>query len=203
MTKEFYDFVYKNSPTRWGKINKSIAIDIALEKLLKNYINKKIKIIDLGCGIGRTLNYIYRPEWELYGIDYSQSAIDFAKKEIKKPIDIRLGNIAKTLFPDKYFDIVYSLGVFEHVEPIKFDEPRRILKDDGIFICYMPTITNKKENPKKETLFCKEAGTKDWGTHFDLYYTTEQWISIIKSSNFEVHEQKSFFICKPIIINDK
>ena len=54
------------------------------------------------------------------------------------------GDITKTGYPNKSFDVVLSIGVHEHLNPITFEEPRRIIKDNGLFICNVPAIEDNR-----------------------------------------------------------
>tara|TARA_B100000575_G_scaffold294121_1_gene308108 strand:- start:2015 stop:2764 length:750 start_codon:yes stop_codon:yes gene_type:complete len=46
-------------------------------------LNTKIKVLDLGCGIGRLAKYFLNSEI-YFGIDFSENSIEFAKQKFKK-----------------------------------------------------------------------------------------------------------------------
>ncbi len=193
MTKEFYKWIFDTSPERWGKINKIRGQDAFILNFLEDYKNKKIRILDLGCGNGKTLNIIYRKNWELYGIDYIPKAIEIAKKALKDKAVLKVRDIYDTKFPDKSFDIIYSIGVYEHSLTPRFNEVHRILKDDGTFICHVPIAKDKEE--RKITNFYSKKGANP-GKHFEWFLSEEKWTSKLNQAKFKVKiPKKTYFVC--------
>jgi ubiquinone/menaquinone biosynthesis C-methylase UbiE len=73
------------------------------------------RLLDIGTGPGRLLYEIYElnPEIELHGLDISPSMIRIAKVNLSTiPVDLRLGNIRATDYPNDYFDLVTCSGSF-------------------------------------------------------------------------------------------
>ena len=54
-------------------------IDSFLKKL-----DKKAKILDIGCGIGEKTNYVHQKGFNICGTDSSETAVEYAKKRFKK-----------------------------------------------------------------------------------------------------------------------
>lgn len=73
------------------------------------------KVLDVGCGPGKLA--VNLPQVYYTGIDYAQSAIDWANKEKPYPTcSYLVGDIVKGLeFPDNYFDIVFCIQSLEHI----------------------------------------------------------------------------------------
>ncbi|MFN6992088.1 MAG: exodeoxyribonuclease VII large subunit, partial [Fervidobacterium sp.] len=97
---------------------------------------------------------------EIYGIDYSPKAIDFAQLFNKnKKVKFIIGPLEKIPFSNEYFDIVVCIAVLEHIipknVPIVIKEMHRILKKEGLLteelhelsqlepIKYIAVITSK------------------------------------------------------------
>lgn len=80
-------------------------------------LNKKITILDLGCGVGHgcfTLSKIKGAE--ITGIDNSQEAIDYANKNFRsKNIKYRVSDLTEYLKQTKKYDYIVSRGVLEHI----------------------------------------------------------------------------------------
>jgi len=102
----------------------------------RDYANKHI--LELGCGAGYDA-YTFC----LFGADYI--GIDIAPPNPRRVIDhlsyfhltpkVLVGDAEKLMFPDEYFDIVYSNGVLHHTPNIftSFKETHRVLKCGGEF----------------------------------------------------------------------
>ncbi len=104
-------------------------------------IAEKDKVLEVGCGSGYIMNIISKGE--LYGIDFSKTAITWAKQKLKNKLNIKHLSVQPgehTNFPDNYFDVVYCSEVIEHVaNPEKiFDEIYRISKPDARVIFTFP-----------------------------------------------------------------
>lgn len=96
--------------------------------------------LELGCGRG-TSSIFQSKKLSLAptASDYSSAALKIARKNFKKyMVDGNLveADIYKLPFDDNAFDVVISLGVFEHLEePDRaFSEIFRVLSNDGIMV---------------------------------------------------------------------
>jgi ubiquinone/menaquinone biosynthesis C-methylase UbiE len=111
-------------------VNKSFE---EISEFLGNIL-KQGKLLDIGTGPGRLLFEINKriPQIDLYGIDISASMLDVAKRNLKdiKNIDLRIGNINHTDYPDNFFNCIVSTGSFYNWDnPVKgINEIFRILK---------------------------------------------------------------------------
>jgi len=99
----------------------------------------KKKILEIGCGSALNLKKLNkaRTDVECYALDRSPVAIALAKKEF--PLAF-VADCDATPFEDKKFDLIYSAGVMEHLgdETAFLAEMRRILKDDGLLVTFVP-----------------------------------------------------------------
>ena len=112
---------------------------IQLYKLISSYLNCATKVLDIGCGMGGFLDYLYKQGLDkLYGIDLIEDYVNYAKK--RGNINIKLGNAESIPFDDYSFDVVIMDQVMEHlVDPMKaFSEAKRVLVDGGIFCIGIP-----------------------------------------------------------------
>ncbi len=108
---------------------------------------QKIKFLDLACGNG--LYFQITHEYESYGLDLSEKLISISSKRYSHAIHT-VGNALETPYPDLMFDIVLTIGLFQHLtddQQIKLiDEIVRVLNIDGIaFISGMIDISNIPE----------------------------------------------------------
>ncbi len=97
------------------------------------------KILDIGCGAGRTSHYFRNFTDQYIGVDYSKSMIDYCKRQYSdlefKHCDVR----ELSCFDDGEFDFVMfsynGLDYINHDERISaLKEIRRILKQGGTFV---------------------------------------------------------------------
>lgn len=99
------------------------------------------KILDVGCGTGRLLNFAN------YGIDFSEQMLEIASKKFpnKKIIE---GNATNIPFSDNYFDAIFSFHVIMHLDletTSKFiEESYQKLKPNGLLIFDFPSKKRRK-----------------------------------------------------------
>ncbi len=105
-----------------------------------NYVKKhkkKGRILDIGCGIGRFLNFA-KKEFSVYGTEISKKAVRSA--DVKYNIKIKLGDFDEIDFNNETFDIITMWHSLEHVLfPGKtLDKIRSLLSKDGVLIIAIP-----------------------------------------------------------------
>jgi 2-polyprenyl-3-methyl-5-hydroxy-6-metoxy-1,4-benzoquinol methylase len=105
--------------------------------------SKKLNLLDIGCGDGVLLflikKYLAEYQFNFYGIDLSEIALETAKDKIIDG-DFSKSEVYETDFQDDFFDIVLSSDVIEHVNfPDKMlQEAKRIAKTNAIIIFGTP-----------------------------------------------------------------
>ncbi len=110
------------------------------EKLfLHKHITKNSKVLEVGCGDGRSIKDILEITLNIKGIDYDQKAVDSAVKNFQNYPNIKFSKAEATNLPfkDKEFDFVLCLTTFANFADSKYkaiEEMKRTLKDNGKII---------------------------------------------------------------------
>ncbi len=133
---------------RYGDPYKELYRQMRNETLL-NFIDKhfgkgvKLKILEIGCGTGLTLEYMatISSEYELYGLDFSHTMLIQAYQKLKglrNGFRLVLGDSLKLPFPDSTLNVVYStrfIHQFTHEQKKKlYKEMLRVLQPGGLII---------------------------------------------------------------------
>jgi len=86
------------------------------ELFLKN-LNKNIRILEVGSGIGKQLSFLQSMDFKnLYGIEINNYAVEVSKIRIKD-INIIQGTAFDIPFKNEYFDLVFTSGMLIHIAP--------------------------------------------------------------------------------------
>ena len=98
------------------------------------------KFLDIGSATGVFLDMARKKGYNVVGVDVSEYACDYAKKNFK--LNVKCGKLEDLRLKDKSFDIITMWDLIEHVPDPKvfLKEVNRILKDDGII--YLLTIND-------------------------------------------------------------
>jgi SAM-dependent methyltransferase len=102
------------------------------------------RVIDLGCGSGRTLMWNRDLGAWAAGIDISP----FFAVEARREIDLLLGDLRRLPFADGTFTKAWSLDVLEHLSPAALDEmlreAGRVLEPGGALFVYSHVRRNSR-----------------------------------------------------------
>lgn len=115
-----------------------------LERLKNINKNSDLRILDCGCGTGRTLKFLRAtfPDVSLYGVDLSSAYLRKANQllsqlpqELPQLIE---GNIENLPYQDNYFQGISNVFLFHELpNPVRqkvIDESFRVLQSQGVFV---------------------------------------------------------------------
>lgn len=110
------------------------------------------RILDLGCGAGRHLVYLAKQEFEVYGIDISETGLEHARRWLARErlvAYLSKSDMTQIPFPDGIFDGLISLYVIHHntLENMRktVAEIHRVLRPGGL--AFLTLLAKRNERP--------------------------------------------------------
>ena len=103
--------------------------------LLDSYLKAGMKVLDIGCGTGRSTRFIAERGGQVVGIDMVEAFINKGK-ELYPDLDLRVMNATRLDFPDQSFDLVlFSNQGIDYTDrrEVVIQEACRVLRSHGIF----------------------------------------------------------------------
>jgi len=165
------------------------------------------RVLDIGTGTGLQLRAIHQlqPLIEFFGIDLSSAAIDAANRAIGDlELDLKVGSIEKTTYPDDFFNIVTCNSSMSYWDnPLScFNEIYRILKPGGEVKLFEPhqdidlegALDQIRENMADKSPLRRWGAvqlnkyTLERGSKFGLnLYTRNELLELSRTSSFGVN----------------
>lgn len=125
---------FANESFSWNYLEKPL-----LDKFLSSISSKNPRVLDAGCGMGRTLRYLLDkkiPKENIVGVDISNEMLTIAKKDVPEVKTIK-SDLAKFEMKDK-FDVIICTHVLHYLDEVGFKKTLRnfykLLKPQGILI---------------------------------------------------------------------
>jgi ubiquinone/menaquinone biosynthesis C-methylase UbiE len=150
---------YRYMEGRWEKVARAMAQHYGLKA--------GDKILDVGCGKAFLLFDFTKviPGIEVYGIDISAYAIDNAKEEIKDRL--RVGSANSLPWPDRHFDLVYSINTLHNLHNYDLDQALREMQRVGNRHKYICVESYRNEVEKANLLY--------WQVTCETFCTPQEW----------------------------
>ncbi|MFA5148027.1 MAG: methyltransferase domain-containing protein [Candidatus Omnitrophota bacterium] len=150
---------------------------VATLKTLKG-MRKGGRLLDIGCAAGFFLCEARKYGWDVFGVEPSKWASDYAREKLGLDKVFR-GVFRDAGYPDNYFDAIVMNDTIEHLADPKgiLNEIRRALKPDGILCVSTPDI---------DSLASRLLKARWWGvkeSHLN-YFTRKTLTKMLNDSGF-------------------
>ena len=204
---DYWDSVIKESPIVYKK-----SFDEEERYLLKN-IKKDSKILEVGCGTGRSLRQIIHLTQNITAIDHEKEAIIKAKKNFERypNIKILLADARSLPFKNNSFDVVICMTTFSNFGDYKIkilNEMYRVVRNNGTVVISMygdnafserMKIYKKLKFPIKEIKGTTVYFDEKIGDNVSEQFYKKQLIEIFNKTKLKIVEIKRagiFYVCK-------
>jgi len=137
MRRDLYREMFTQESYYWWHVGKRGLVKGLLKKFA-GLGQKKLKILDVGCGTGMTMKDLSVGN-EVWGLDGDLAALNFCRKRGFK--NLTRADLSKKMpYHDKTFEVILCLDVLEHLKDdrLPLREFRRILKPGGILVITVP-----------------------------------------------------------------
>ena len=145
-----------------------------LDDIYLNNLNKKISVLDIGCGIGRWVKNLKDCIAVYHGIDFSNKCIEFNKKNFQCNENLNFFEMSATdIAYDKLlvgYDLIIINGILMYINDIDIDKVFNSIacfKAKNIYIQESISILN-------ERLTLKEFYSSELGTNYSAIYRLQK-----------------------------
>jgi len=130
------------------------------ELMEDSQFNKGKRVLEVGCGRGSLSCYFSDAGFRCTLVDISSSAVKIAKRIFASNGlngNFSVGDVRALPFAKRSFDVVFSIGLLEHIEQIgpPIGEQIRVLDDGGLFIGYV--VPKYMDNIQKDYQWINEV----------------------------------------------
>ena len=173
-------------------IKESLILPLERLSLLGGKLQKKSKILDVGCGYGLFLDLVLQADYVPYGMDV---AFDFIRYLRKKKIP---GYTNMKDVPDNYFDAITAFDVIEHIRKPQqwLIGIKKKLKKNGYIMLSTPNLLGISGRVLRHRWWVLSPDG-----HFTLF-SPNSLRSILERNGFEVIQCKTNSITQWFVPND-
>lgn len=157
-----YDTLSRNYHWKWLK-NKALSYNDYIQTILNDILNlidstNSEIIMDVGCGDGVLLYLLYekKKNLKLFGFDFIESAIKYAKKKLKNKAEVFVYDIRDLDDLNKECDLIICTETIDHVLP-----PKTLPTLDDLRVFQIQILNKLIEIAKKGAYFTVPA-KEEW-----------------------------------------
>lgn len=139
-----WDELFVHEVNRWKKPNKYTNI---LTKELKRNFRNNIRVLDIGYGAGRHINFLIKNGFDTYGFDIAKNAEKYTNVKSTKLTTFDMNKFPWS-YKDNFLNGALAINVIHHTNYTKFKkiikEISRILVPNGLFLATIVSKENHK-----------------------------------------------------------
>jgi SAM-dependent methyltransferase len=136
-----------------------------LELLTGGREAKDLRLLEIGCGIGRMTRHLAGIFGEVYGVDVSAEMIRQAKERLRGLPNVFLfetNGVDFALFPEASFDVAFSAYVFQHIPSAEIiasniKDALRVLRPGGMFKFVVNATASESFLQRPKDSWCGDA----------------------------------------------
>lgn len=154
---------------------------------LHRLLNGSGRVLDIGCGNGRFLDFIQkRGDYEIYGVEISDAAARRAKGI--PDINLLIGRLNSASYSPNSFDAITLFHVIEHLEQPSetLDLIKTLLKPNGVVAFSFPNIGSLQSRLFKGNWFHMDAPR-----HLS-FFRPKDFIKMMEGRGFRLIEERYF-----------
>jgi len=169
-------------------------------------LNKKLRVLEAGCGNGKWIKALYGLVEYICGIDFAITGLKAIKEVIPEALVVQ-GDVRYLPYKNCSLDLILSWGVMEHFEnfddvDIVLKESHRCLNDGGILIVSVPYLSlNRLFNPQvvarrfaSRINWLRKIFKKGKKQFFQYEFTISEFKKKIIKNNFKIKHYELFWL---------
>jgi len=164
--------------------------------------NKRMRVLDLGCGAGRNLIFAANQNFEVHGVEMSETGLNFTKERLRKrnlEAHILKGDMSLLPYINSCFDAVICVFTIYHQKlkqiQTTISEIHRVLKKRGIVLTNFHSkrsgMYGKGVEVEKDTFTRENGPEKGVAHHFTDEKEIRKLLKGFKNVSIELRERKS------------
>src|SRR3984885_4260839 len=166
---------------------------------------RKLRVLDIGCGTGRFLDFLKQawPRLPALGLDMSEAYVRYAKRHLKRwsRINLIVGSAETLPVPNESQDAVTSIFLFHELPPkvrrIFFREGARVLKPGGRLV--LVDSLQHGDQPDYEGLL--ELFPQNYHEPYYKSYTNEDFSALASGCGLTYTRNVNAFVSKVMVFD--
>ena len=161
-----------------------------LVKLARRWLGEpsRLRVLDIGCGVGLTDKYVANHFGGLWGVDISPGCLESAARQ-NPSVNYHLTDGESLPFADATFDLAFTICVLHHVPPPRWggfiNQMRRVVRPGGLSVI----MEHNPLNPLTRMVVSRCVFDAD-----AVLLSRRKAVGLFHAAGFEVLDRSSFLL---------